>query len=252
MNPAISHFAKAFKRMKLRMTYVTVMVFRFLPGWLYRNAADFGQSVSFSLWVEYQFGSKEGFVATRERLWKRIIDEVPTGTDVVVYEFGVAYGHATKWWLAHCPGIIKYYGFDTFKGLPEAWRHHQKWAFSAGGEPPSGISDSRIEWVAGRVQDTFSGDWLRAQEVGDSGKTKRVFIFDFDLYKPTQYVISIIFPQLREGGVLYFDEAADLDENRALLEIMDRSAGSVEFVGATPMALALRVSTNIMKEGKEC
>ncbi len=240
MDPAASLYAKAMKRMKLHMAHAAIVVCRLLPGAFHRNAADFGQSMEFSLWITRVFGREGASVPTRDRLWKRMIACFAPDSKVVGFEYGVAYGHATRWWLAYCPCITKWYGFDTFTGLPEAWRHFPEGAFSADGNPPN-IVDSRIEWVVGRVEDTCSGDRISASESDAEHKIQRVFILDLDLYKPMQYVLSVIFPRLREGDILYFDEAADWDERRALLEVMEHKSVSLKLIGATPMAIALQV-----------
>ena len=52
-------------------------------------------------------------------------------------EFGVAKGRSFKWWvktLTHPD--TRFYGFDTFTGLPEAWGPFEKGAMSSGNKPP--------------------------------------------------------------------------------------------------------------------
>ena len=240
MDPAASRASKAIKRMKLHMAHTFIMGCRLLPGAFHKNAAELGQSLEFSLWIKRVFGAGAS-VPTRDRLWKRMIEGFDPDAKVVGFEYGVAYGHATRWWLAHCPNLKTWYGFDTFTGLPEAWRHFPAGAFNADGKHPD-IADSRVEWVVGRVEDTCSGDRVSASESDSEHNIQRVFILDLDLYKPMQYVLNVIFPRLREGDILYFDEAADWDERRALLEAMESRSVSLKLIGATPMAIALQVA----------
>jgi len=240
MDPAASSFAKAVKHIKFHLAHLFIRVCRRLPEGCYRNAAELGQSLEFSLWITRTFGRMSPFVATRDRLWARMISHIRQDAKITVFEFGVAYGHATKWWLAHCGWIDTWYGFDTFKGLPRAWRHFPAGAFSADGKPPD-IEDPRVEWVVGNVEETFSADMIRTLSPGDGEETQRVFLIDLDLYEPIRYVLEEVFPQLKEGDLLYFDEAADWDERRALLEAMNGMPVLLELIGATPMALALRV-----------
>ncbi|MBL7765460.1 MAG: hypothetical protein JNJ58_05170 [Chitinophagaceae bacterium] len=42
-------------------------------------------------------------------------------------EFGVSGGASMNWWVNQCPHADnRFYGFDTFEGLPEQWGHYQK------------------------------------------------------------------------------------------------------------------------------
>ncbi len=240
MDPRASSFARAVKRVKFHLARVAIGICRLLPGTFHRAAAQFGQSMEYSLWVTREFGREAAFFATRERLWRRMLSCLRQDSEITVFEFGVAYGYAARWWLSRSALISKWYGFDTFRGLPRAWRHFEAGAFDADGKPPE-IRDSRVEWIIGRVEDTFSANRLEATVSGDGTGNQRLFIFDLDLYEATKHVAEPIFPQLREGDLLYFDEAADLDERRVLLEEMSQAPNSLRLVGATPMALALQV-----------
>jgi hypothetical protein len=225
---------------KCHLARFAIWICRLLPAVFYRAAAEFGQSIEFSLWVTRDFGRDSAFFATRERLWRRMLSLLKPDSPVTVFEFGVAYGYTTRWWLSRAPGIDKWYGFDTFTGLPRAWRHFPAGAFDAGGKPPD-ISDPRVEWVVGRVEETFDDARMSATLPGDEAGVQRVFIFDLDLYQPTKHVAERVFPRLRPGDLVYFDQAVYLDERRALAEEISRSAHALKLVGATPLALALQV-----------
>lgn len=243
IDPAASNFARALKRVKCYMANAAIYICRHLPAVLYRNAAEFGQSLEYSLWVTREFGRASAFFATRERLWRRMLTCLTPDSEITVFEFGVAYGYTTQWWLSRCSLIDKWYGFDTFTGLPGPWRHFAAGAFDASGKPPE-ISDSRIEWVVGKVENTFSADRLNVTSSENKTRTQRVFILDLDLYEPTKSVAGQIFPKLQDGDILYFDEAADWDERRVLLEEMANARNPLILIGATPMALALQVESH--------
>jgi len=243
MDPAASDFARALKRVKSHLAHAVISVLCRLPAVFYRNAAEFGQSLEYSLWVTREFGRGSTFFATREQLWCRMLSCLKQDSEVTVFEFGVGYGYTTRWWLSRSSLIDKWYGFDTFTGLPRAWRHFAAGAFDANGKPPE-ISDSRIEWIVGKVENTFSANRIQVTSSEDKTKTQRVFILDLDLYEPTKCVARQVFPQLREGDLLYVDEAADWDERRVLLEEMGKAPNSLKLVGATPMALALQVGSH--------
>lgn len=244
MHPAASTSALNRKKIKSYLASIAIGICRRLPAVVYRNAAEFGQSLEYSHWVTREFGSDAFFVATRQQLWRRMISCLPPDCEVTAFEFGVAYGHATRWWMSQSSPISKWYGFDTFAGLANRWRHFEAGAFDANGEPPQ-MSDSRVEWVVGKVEDTFTVDRIQVSPPQASPGTQRLFLFDLDNYEPTKCVAEKIFPHLEEGDILYFDEAADWDERRVLVEEMDRSPNEIEQIGATPMALALRVTGRI-------
>jgi len=239
MDPAASSFAKALKRVKSRVAHAVISVLRRLPAVWHQRAAEFGQSVEFAFWVTQTFGAESAFFATRERLWRRMISCLRRDATVTVYEFGVAYGHTTRWWLSRCSLIDRWYGFDTFTGLPRAWRHFPAGAFDAGGVPPE-IADARIEWIVGKVEDTFAAGHPPLESSKDDRDAQRVFLFDLDLYEPTKCVAERVFPQLRPGDLVYFDEAAHWDERRVLIEELSHAPTSPALLGATPMALALQ------------
>lgn len=246
MDPAVSFWSKTVKYAKLHSANVLIALLRALPGTCRRNMSDLIQSLEFACWVAGRFGRGASFVPTRDRLWKRMIGTLDKDARVTVYEFGVAYGHVTRWWLSHCGFIGNWYGFDVFTGLPKPWRHFKAGAFSAGGNPPE-IQDSRIEWIVGKVEETVSPAIIRKSADGRD-RTQRVFILDLDLYEPTRHVLEQLFPLLKEGDVLYLDEAAYWDERAALLEMMNRVPVPLELIGATPVAIALRVA-KIRTEG---
>lgn len=242
VDPAATNRCRAVKRMKLRTAHAVIAALRALPGRVLRNAAAFAQSLEFADWVLREFGAQSRFVSTRERLWSRMRDAMAPGGDTVALEFGVAYGYATRWWLERADGIRGWHGFDTFTGLPEAWRHFPARAFDAGGQTPD-IADARVRWEVGRVEETVTRETVRAALLDDAGRRQPCLCFlDLDLYAPTRHVISVLAEELQEGDILYFDEAADLDERRVLLELMTTTGHELELIAASPVGLALRVA----------
>jgi len=236
-------FQKWLKLMKFHFAHIFILLCRWMPGNCYRNFAELGQSLEFSFWISREFGSKSMFVPTRGKLWDRMIASIDEEQEVTVFEFGVAYGNATKWWLSRCKNIEKLYGFDTFTGLPRAWRHFQTGAFSSNGNPPE-IADPRVEWIVGEVEKTLTSELLESLTKKNGSKSQCIYLLDLDLYESTKYVLECILPHLQKGDLLYFDEAADLDERRAFLEIFGGENVLPHLIGATPMAMALQIVEN--------
>ena len=139
----------------------------------------------------------------REKSFKAIADHYNIVDNPFYYmEFGVADGLSFKWWLAntHNPQS-RYYGFDTFEGLPESWKVYAK------GEMNLGLpefADKRAELVKGIFQDTLN-DFLFKN--GAALKTKRKVIhMDADLFSATIFTLSQLYPYLQKGDIIMFDE----------------------------------------------
>lgn len=232
--------SKVFKCGKFILANMFIKFARIFPGNCHQNFADLGQSIEFSLWITRIFGQQSKIVSFRENLWQMMMKTFPPHQNCIVYEFGVAYGNGTKWWLSHFECINMLIGFDTFTGLPRAWRHFPEGSFSTDGIPPN-IDDHRVQWVIGKVEKTVSSDSINSFIDENSSNHSCLYLLDLDLYESTRHVLECILPHLKIGDILYFDEAADLDERRAFLEIMGNKMNRFKYIGATPMAMALQV-----------
>ena len=69
-------------------------------------------------------------------------------------EFGVAQGNSMRLISsAFTSPYARFYGFDSFMGLPERWQMHDVGAFSNKGNPPR-IDDERVSFVKGWFQNS--------------------------------------------------------------------------------------------------
>ena len=188
-----------------------------------------GEHLDFRLFVTEKWGGSAPFFHTRESLWKEMVHQLNKPT--AFYEFGVAHGYLTNFFLNHFDErILSWNGFDRFIGLPTSWRESDEGAFSNGGAPPA-INDSRIVWHVGDVEQTFHETLIK--------NSTNCYIFDLDLYGPSRSVWDVLHSKLKEGDVLYFDEAFDTDERRLINEEIINKNFAV--IGYTPYALALKV-----------
>ena len=202
-------------------------------GVVRRKFANAGEIAGY---LEWGLATFEGFrpVSRREFLWEEIA-KLLGDKPVRGFEFGVAWGYCSAWWLRRMESkAFLWDGFDRFTGLPRGWRDLPEGAFDAQGKPPA-INDSRVTWHIGDVQDRFSD--LSLNRVNSE---RWLVVFDLDIYEPSVYVWDRIRGALQPGDVLYFDEAFDRDERHLLVHSVLPS-GRFRLIGATPMALALEV-----------
>jgi hypothetical protein len=198
-----------------------------------KNVADISGYLD---WQLATFGSIN-VARTKTALWKRMSARMhEAGVPWHGIEFGVAYGHASQWWLSmHDESMVATWdGFDRFTGLPRAWREHSAGAFDAGGQTPD-IDDSRVAWHVGDVEDT-----IRDLDVERISSGRRLAYFDLDVYEPSKAAWDWLAPHLKPGDILYFDEAFDTDERRLLDESV-LPAGTFDYIGATDMNLAIEI-----------
>jgi hypothetical protein len=195
--------------------------------------SQIGAVCEFLLWQRRTFGETRVF-RSKKSLFRHILKQVrKENSSIDVYEFGVAHGFLTKFILdletkkQTC--ISNYYGFDTFEGLPERYREFQRGSFTNHGKYPA-IESNKLFWLKGHVEET----------VGESTFTlsRKLVIFDLDLYLPTTHVINKLIPSLGIGDILYFDEGFDEGEFRVIKENV-MPLGVFECIGTTGQGIAL-------------
>ena len=119
------------------------------------------------------------------------------------FEFGVCGGYSFKWWLDHNKRAdSKFYGFDTFEGLPEAFGPFGKGSMAVALESLN-INDPRASFYKGLFQDTL----VPFLENYISGRKKLVHL-DADLFSATIFSLSQLYRFLNDGDILLFDEFA--------------------------------------------
>ena len=190
-----------------------------------------GSIVGFRRWSK-SLGAR--VYTTRVKLWQQtILPQLSVSSSPIsIFEFGVAYGEASRWWLSNLPSqTLRYGGFDLFTGLPTAWRNLPAGAFNANGQTPQ-IDDKRVTWFVGDVGETIKEiNW-------NDHLGQRLFIFDLDLFSPSLAVWEVIQEQLKPGDLLYFDEAFDIDE-RLLLQTYILPSNRFEALGSSPFGVVL-------------
>jgi O-methyltransferase len=117
-------------------------------------------------------------------------------------EFGVSGGDSFFWWTKNNKNPdSKFFGFDTFEGLPEKWG-----VFFNKGEmiaEVSSIDDPRAKLIKGLFQNVLKSFIDNNRETLND---KLVIHLDADLYSSTLYVITSLANYLKKGDILIFDE----------------------------------------------
>ena len=139
----------------------------------------------------------------RYKLYEYLVETQKLSDEAVDYlEFGVSGGFSFKWWReTNKNPNSRFYGFDTFEGLPENWGVVYKKGDMTAGVPVS--DDKRVEFVKGLFQDTLP-DFLRTHDLAKS--RRRIIHLDADLFSATLYALSNMAVHLRPGDILLFDE----------------------------------------------
>jgi hypothetical protein len=134
-------------------------------------------------------------------------------------EFGVYRGRSLRHWLdINTDPESRFFGFDSFAGLPEAWetgvaRRRPSGAFNTGGRVPK-VDDPRVKFVTGWFQETLD-QFL----TGYQPRPPVIVHLDSDLYSSTLYCLTMLNRALPVGSVLIFDEFCHPDhEFRAFVD----------------------------------
>jgi len=170
--------------------------FSMLSSWVNRNSRKVVFSDYYKPFRNYN---------DRVRLHEYVIGSQGLDRRPIHYlEFGVAGGTSFAWWVKsnQHPGS-RFFGFDTFEGLPEDWHFFKKGAFSY--DIPF-MDDERGTFVKGLFQDTLY-QFLAGYRVNlDTPEVTRVLHLDADLYSSTLFALTMMAPFLRDGDILLFDE----------------------------------------------
>ena len=150
----------------------------------------------------------------RETLYETIITKFDLDSAIDYFEFGVARGISFKWWIGRLKNPdARFYGFDTFTGLPEDWGPFKKGDMSNDNAPPV-IDDNRHSFYQGLFQQTLL-PFLKNYKPNK----RKVIHMDADIYSSTLYVLTTMAPYINPGDIIFFDEfSVPLHEFKAFTE----------------------------------
>jgi hypothetical protein len=157
-------------------------------------------------------------------LYQWIADYFGADALLCYLEFGVAQGDSMNFFTGHFSNpATKFYGFDSFQGLPEAWLHLPQFHFNNRGVPPR-IEDSRVTFVKGWFQNTippFLSEWQKPE-------APVLIHYDADLYGSTLFALTMIWPHIREYHFIMDDFTAD--DAVALFDFASAYPVEIEFL----------------------
>jgi len=154
--------------------------------------------------IEYNdFPSKWDY-DKRYKMYGWVLEKENLLTSEISYlEFGVADGYSFRWFLSqNTHPASRFYGFDTFTGLPEDFGVYKKGMFNRKSSIPE-INDSRGKFYQGLFQQTVPGFLTELKKDG-----RKVIMMDADLYSATLYALTSLAPFLKPGDIIFFDEFA--------------------------------------------
>ncbi len=159
--------------------------------------------------------------------------------DGLFLEFGVFQGES----INYCSKIYtekKFYGFDSFEGLPETWGGKEaKGHFNVHGKLPK--VEKNIELIKGWFNETLP---LFLKET----KGNIAFLhIDCDLYSSTKTVLDLLAKRIKAGTVIVFDEYINYPnwqehEFKAFQEFVKKHKVKYEYlaIGVLDMAVVIK------------
>lgn len=217
-----------------------------IQGWLKKQ-----QSSRYNIWKVAQFNAAleaarfyqdhmltATFFKRPQHLRRHCVEHaVPGG---LFLEFGVATGRSINRLASQFPHH-RFYGFDSFEGLPEAWRSDYKQGHFAQSAPH--VSDN-VELIIGLFSETLP------QFTKDHPDHVSFIHVDCDLYSSTRTIFDEIGDKVVAGTMIVFDEYFNYPgwrhhEHKAFAEFAAQRKIQFEYIGLVPSdkQVAVRVTS---------
>lgn len=219
-------------RGKLKGYFFLLKLHIFLP---FRSLRFISQLGELSKWINdhkknvyTDFYSRKFDYLKRNELYKYLLEKEIGDQPFDYLEFGVATGISFRWWAGNNDNKdSRFFGFDTFTGLPEDWGSFRKGDMNNKNEIPV-IDDMRCTFYQGLFQQTLPG-FLKTYSPGE----RKIIHMDADLYSSTLFVLTSISPFLSEGDIVIFDEFnVPMHEFKAFSEWVSSYYIKYEVIGA--------------------
>lgn len=176
---------------------------------------------------------------TRDDYLLSISRELDQLDNLIILEFGVYKGESLKIFSENISDPnAKFYGFDTFTGLPEKWIDLDKGHFTTNGIIPS-IKDTRVSYEVGLFSKTLP-KFLERLKIESKLNSNFFIHFDADLFSSTLFVLNELRYYISEY-YFSFDEFSS-DEIRALYQYELSNNCQIEFLVKQKKNLSIPVS----------
>ncbi len=207
-------FIKPFESIILNLLYLSKLSY-----WVSKN-----RNLKFN-----DFYNKKVKYEDRFKLHKFVIDTEIQDCEFDFFEFGVAEGTSFKWWTEQIKNPnCRFFGFDVFTGLPEDFGVMKKSHYDTKGSTPL-IKDARVTFISGLFQESLPL-FLNKYDHNDK---RKVIHMDADLYSSTLFVLTYLYPYLKENDIIIFDEfGVPTHEFKAFYEIVSAYKFKYEVLGA--------------------
>ena len=190
--------------------------------------------------VEYicKNGSNSVMFGNRFQLLKFIIGEYVKNNDYkdkLFLEFGTYKGESINFLSSLMPEV-KFYGFDTFEGLPESFSIWKKGEFDIKGKLPK--VNNNVSLIKGYFNETLP-------KFLEEHKEKAAFIhIDCDLYSSTKTIFENIYDKIIPNTVIQFDEYYNYPgwknhEFKAFQEFCKKYSVGYEYIGISLYQVAV-------------
>ena len=216
-----------------KLLFIRLQLHRFF-SWLVPFFSNMDYLTRFSKWA-YQ-NRKAAFndfpciwdYQKRYAMYEWVIQSEGLNEPLNYLEFGVSAGHSFNWFLQQNKHTdSRFYGFDTFDGLPEDWGSFKKGAFSNNNDLPV-INDDRGKFYKGLFQQTIPG-FLKELDATN----RNVLMMDADLYSATLYALTSLAPYLKSGDIIFFDEfVVPTHEFKAYIDFVQSYYIKLELIAA--------------------
>lgn len=216
---------------KIAFSYLRLDVIFGLFSSIYANLfylSKFSKWISQNKKIAYNDFPGKWSYEKRYPMYKWVIENEKLTEPINYMEFGVATGQSFKWFLnENKHPDSRFYGFDTFTGLPEDYGPFKKGYFDNNNAIPE-INDNRGKFYQGLFQQTVPG-FLK-----EINNTKRnVLMMDADLYSATLYALTTFAPYLKKGDIIFFDEfAVPTHEFKAFLDFTQSYYVNLQLIAA--------------------
>ncbi len=186
------------------------------------------QDIASSTAFERKYLSQAADFKGRTHLFRYVLDQVHDDSGLFL-EFGGYKGDSINRLAALRPGV-RWYGFDSFVGLPEAWTLGARTgAFSIGGKlPPVRDNITLIEGFFEQSLPPFAAE--------HRGSKIALLHVDCDLYSATRTIFAELGDMLQAGSIVIFDEFINYagwqeGEYKAFIEFVAERNRTFEYIG---------------------